>query len=257
RAARRGPRNRRSRGSCPRAPAPTAGPAPRLPRAHRRCSRGRSPRTLARSPWEDRVSRAGGARPSRCRAWSPRSRGPRASSALAASRSFRRSDRIPALPCPRSCSRTRNEGPPRGSCGSRYPRHRAFRARARVPADDGTPRRPRARPRARRGRVRWVGAAATARPGRGGWPRRRGANGVLPPHPHVLVDDDRVGDLVTPHRGPDGLTLPLVGELGTVNPDDEEGLFAVFFLEVGEVRKDVHAVDAAIGPEIQQDYLAP
>ena len=45
-------------------------------------------------------------------------------------------------------------------------------------------------------------------------------------------------------------------ELGGVHADDHQ-LVLVLLLEPGQVGQDVVAVDAAIGPEIEQDDLAP
>ena len=53
----------------------------------------------------------------------------------------------------------------------------------------------------------------------------------------------------------DVVGLTLVGELGRVNADDNE-IVAELRFETLEIGDDVDAVDASVGPEIEQDDLA-
>ena len=53
----------------------------------------------------------------------------------------------------------------------------------------------------------------------------------------------------------DVLGVALGVELGGMHADDHQ-LVLVFLFELGQVRKNVVAVDAAEGPEIEQDDLA-
>ena len=71
----------------------------------------------------------------------------------------------------------------------------------------------------------------------------------------VGVVDHRVLDPVLVDLLADVLGLALGLELGGVDADDDQ-LVLVFLLEGGEVGQDVVAVDAAIGPEVEQDDLA-
>ena len=63
--------------------------------------------------------------------------------------------------------------------------------------------------------------------------------------------DPVLGDLAA-----DVLGVPLGVELGGVDADDHQ-LVLVLLLELGQVGQDVVAVDAAVGPEVEQDDLAP
>jgi len=56
-------------------------------------------------------------------------------------------------------------------------------------------------------------------------------------------------------RSPDRLAVLLVGELRRVDTDHHQFLF-VFLLEELQVGQHVHAVDAAVGPEVEYDDLA-
>ena len=72
----------------------------------------------------------------------------------------------------------------------------------------------------------------------------------------VGIIHDRVLDIVSQDRLPDVVGLFFRIELRRVNADyhDFIGIGVFQFLEFWQ---DVHAVDAAIGPEIQQDKFAP
>ena len=86
--------------------------------------------------------------------------------------------------------------------------------------------------------------------------RRPRARPVGPPQPHVLVHHHRVPDAVALHRGADAAAVGLVVELGRVHADHDERAAGEDALEVLEVGQDVHAVDAAVGPEVEQHDLA-
>ena len=75
------------------------------------------------------------------------------------------------------------------------------------------------------------------------------------PDDHVGVVDDRVLDPVLGHLAADVLGVLLGVELGGVDADDHQ-LVLVLLLELGQVGQDVVAVDAAVGPEVEQDDLA-
>ena len=75
------------------------------------------------------------------------------------------------------------------------------------------------------------------------------------PDPELGVVGDGVRDLVAADDLPDVLGGLLVGELRRVHADDDE-LVGVLLLELLQVRQDVDAVDAAVGPEVEQDDLA-
>ena len=76
-----------------------------------------------------------------------------------------------------------------------------------------------------------------------------------PPHHHVSVVHDGMFDLVAKDGLLDVVVLSLLFEFGGVNTDDDEflGKFVFQFLQF---RKNVKAVDAAIGPEVQQHEFA-
>ena len=60
--------------------------------------------------------------------------------------------------------------------------------------------------------------------------------------------------LVALHDVAEVLGLAFVGELRRVHADDHE-LVGVLLLEALQIREDVDAVDAPIGPEVQEDDL--
>ena len=81
------------------------------------------------------------------------------------------------------------------------------------------------------------------------------AHGVGPPDSEVRVVDDRVFESVAEDDVAYVLGVALVLELRGVDADDDE-LSRVFFFERTEVWDDVHAVDAAVSPEVQEHDLA-
>jgi hypothetical protein len=85
--------------------------------------------------------------------------------------------------------------------------------------------------------------------------RRPRPHRVLLPHNHLVVVHDGVFDVVAQNRLADVLGLLLREELGGVDADDHQrvGVLALQSLQVGQ---DVHAVDAAVSPEIEQHDLA-
>src|SRR5207245_1412667 len=85
--------------------------------------------------------------------------------------------------------------------------------------------------------------------------RGPGATAVGVPDLHLRVVDDGVADLVAQHRLSDVLRLLLVVELGRVHADDND-LVGIFLLDLGQVGERVDAVDAAEGPEVEDDDLA-
>ena len=84
---------------------------------------------------------------------------------------------------------------------------------------------------------------------------RPGADRVGLPDAKVTVVDDRMPDVQSLDSSPDALSLPLGDELRRVYADDDE-LPAPLPLEPPHLRKDVQAVDSAVGPEVEQDQLA-
>lgn len=73
---------------------------------------------------------------------------------------------------------------------------------------------------------------------------------------HFRVVDDRMFDLIPQRGSADVFGLLLIVELRRMHADDDQ-LFRIFLLEVFQVRQDVHAVDAAVRPEVEDDDLAP
>ena len=72
----------------------------------------------------------------------------------------------------------------------------------------------------------------------------------------VAVDGDGVADVVTEHGVADVPRVLLLVELAGVDADHHQRLVLVLLLQVFQVRKDVHAVDAAVGPEVEDDNAA-
>jgi hypothetical protein len=85
---------------------------------------------------------------------------------------------------------------------------------------------------------------------------RPGARPVGSPQPQVIVHHHRVPDAVALHRRADVPAIGLVVELGRVHADHQKGPAREALLQPLEVGQDVHAVDAAVGPEVQQHDLA-
>ena len=84
---------------------------------------------------------------------------------------------------------------------------------------------------------------------------RPGVHTELSPEDHFRVVDNGMFNLVAKNGLPDVLGIPLVLELGRVHADDDQ-LTGVFPLQELEVRQDVHTVDAAVGPEVEQHDLS-
>lgn len=80
-----------------------------------------------------------------------------------------------------------------------------------------------------------------------------GPHAVALPDDKVGVIDYRMGDLVSPDGVTERSRLPLIGELGGVDPDDRQGL-GVFRFQRLQLREDVQAVDSAVGPEVEQHH---
>jgi hypothetical protein len=85
--------------------------------------------------------------------------------------------------------------------------------------------------------------------------RRPRAHGVGVPDAEVGVVDDGVFEAVAEDDAAYVLGLLFVLELGRVDADDDE-LARVLLFEPLEVGDDVHAVDAAVSPEVEQHDLA-
>ena len=85
--------------------------------------------------------------------------------------------------------------------------------------------------------------------------RRPAAHCVLRPELHLAVDRDRVRDAMALHGAQDLLGVLLRVELGGVHADHHQRIVAVPLLEVPEHRQHMHAVDAAVGPEVENDEL--
>ena len=81
------------------------------------------------------------------------------------------------------------------------------------------------------------------------------ADRVGAPDAKLRVVGHRVPNAVAPDNLPDVLRRLLVGELGGVHADDHELVGEPLF-ELLQVRNDVDAVDAAVGPEVEQDHLS-
>jgi hypothetical protein len=86
--------------------------------------------------------------------------------------------------------------------------------------------------------------------------RRPRPYGVLLPGRQLRVVQHRVVHLVALHRVHDRLVLRLVHELRRVHPDDHHGV-AVPFLQRAQLVQHMQTVDAAEGPEIQDDDASP
>ena len=80
-------------------------------------------------------------------------------------------------------------------------------------------------------------------------------HGVFLPNTHFGVIHDRMLDAVAQDRlaNPSGVLLGI--ELSRMYADDHEFL-SVLLLKALEILQHMHTIDAAVGPEIQQDNLA-
>ena len=85
--------------------------------------------------------------------------------------------------------------------------------------------------------------------------RRPGAHGVRGPGAHVAVDEDGVLDAVARDGLPDVRRVLLGVELGGVDAEDDQRLLRETLLDAPQHGDDVHAVDAAVGPEVEDDDL--
>ena len=85
--------------------------------------------------------------------------------------------------------------------------------------------------------------------------RRPGAHGVRGPGAHVAVDEDGVLDAVARDGLPDVRRVLLGVELGGVDAEDDQRLLRETLLDAPQHGDDVHAVDAAVGPEVEEDDL--
>ena len=79
--------------------------------------------------------------------------------------------------------------------------------------------------------------------------------GVVVPGAVVVVLDDRVVDPESLHGGADVRGDVLEGELRRVDADDHEPVAVVVAVPGLEVRQRAQAVDARVGPEVDQDDL--
>ena len=85
--------------------------------------------------------------------------------------------------------------------------------------------------------------------------RRPSPGAEFLPDAHLRIVDDRVRNLI-PHDGfADILVVLFVGELRRMDADHDE-LPVVLLFEERQIGEHVHAVDAAEGPEVEQDELA-
>ena len=85
---------------------------------------------------------------------------------------------------------------------------------------------------------------------------RPSAAGVLLPHLELLVVDDRVFQPVAAYGRAEVGDLFLVGEFGRVDSDNHQ-LTGVLLFQFPQLRKNMGAVDSTVGPEVEDDDLAP
>ena len=83
-----------------------------------------------------------------------------------------------------------------------------------------------------------------------------GAGSPQLPDEEVLVVHHGMFDVVSGDDASDVVGFALIGELGAVNSDDHQ-LVRVLQLEALQIGNDVDAVDAPVGPEVEQDDLSP
>ena len=86
--------------------------------------------------------------------------------------------------------------------------------------------------------------------------RGPGPHPILLPHLEVPVVNDRVLDFVAQYGLADVVSVLFDGELGGVYSDHDQ-LGGVFLFQFPQLRKYVHAVDSAVGPEVQDHDLSP
>src|SRR5207248_9371790 len=85
--------------------------------------------------------------------------------------------------------------------------------------------------------------------------RGPGVNRILVPDFKISVVDDRMLDLVTQNYAAEVLSIFFIIKFGGVDADDHE-FIRILLLELFQIRNDVHAVDAAVGPKVQQHNFA-
>ena len=76
------------------------------------------------------------------------------------------------------------------------------------------------------------------------------------PDPEVIVDRDGISHAELAERGADIVDLLLEGEFRRMHADHDQPLIAVLVGPCANMREDAEAVDAGIGPEIDQHDLA-
>ncbi len=156
---------------------------------------------------------------------------------------------VPSSPAPAPCRGSAGASPPapaartgrRRAAGCPWPRARPPAPRPARPARGRGP-----RPRAGRRRTLRVDDDE----------RRPGPHGVLLPRGELRVVQHGVLDAVPLDRVDDGLVVGLVHELRRVDADDHHRV-PVLLLQLPQLVEDVQAVDAAEGPEIEDQYAAP
>src|ERR1700733_11983688 len=72
----------------------------------------------------------------------------------------------------------------------------------------------------------------------------------------VVVDRHRIADMQIRYSGTDVADVALEGEFRRVHANDDEAVILVFLRPGADVRNRAQAVDAGIGPEIDQDHLS-
>ena len=82
-----------------------------------------------------------------------------------------------------------------------------------------------------------------------------GSHGPTAPDQKIAVIDHGVFDPIPQYDLAQVIGVALVGELGRVDADNHQ-LVRKFLLQLLQLRDDMHAVDAAVGPEVQDDGLA-
>ena len=84
--------------------------------------------------------------------------------------------------------------------------------------------------------------------------RRPGAHREAFPDVVLRVDHDGMGDSVALDRAPHVLRVFLRDELGRVDADDDDRVLREALFDAAQDRQDVHAVDAAVGPEVEDRH---
>jgi hypothetical protein len=84
------------------------------------------------------------------------------------------------------------------------------------------------------------------------WPR---SHGIGAPNAELPVVDYRVGESEAERRFEYPGRFPLCDIFSTVNSDDDD-VVRISLLDLPQLRKNVDAVDSAIGPEIEENDLA-